>query len=235
MTRTQSLARAAGVGLALALIAPRTSPAQSTHRIVVTPWAGAYVPANKLARVGDNSSGNAGLGLEQRTGLALGANASYWFTDRAGVEVGGLYAFSDARSIPGSSGGMPGFPAAGNRDAWVLAGSAKLMLNILPITDRAALRFGVGPAVIRHDGNAYKADATGALSGLTDYGAALSLCSRLPVTDFISIRLRAEDYLYRSRIQYFHGTGGGANDIAFDARIQNDLVFSAGLQMVFWR
>lgn len=178
---TRILTRAAAVTLALACTLPTVLPGQTGHRIVVTPYAGAFVPTGKLARFGHNAPSNAGLGLQQRNGLALGANASYWFTDRTGIEVGGMYAFSDAKSLAGPGGGMPGFPAAGTRTAYVLAGSARLMLNILPISERTAVRFGIGPAVIRHDGTAYKADETGVLSGLTDYGAALSLCTKLPL------------------------------------------------------
>lgn len=232
---TRILTRAAAVTLALACTLPTVLPGQTGHRIVVTPYAGAFVPTGKLARFGHNAPSNAGLGLQQRNGLALGANASYWFTDRTGIEVGGMYAFSDAKSLAGPGGGMPGFPAAGTRTAYVLAGSARLMLNILPISERTAVRFGIGPAVIRHDGTAYKADETGVLSGLTDYGAALSLCTKLPLGNVVNVRLRAEDYIYRSEIRYFHGTGGGASDLVFDARTQHDLVFSAGLQMIIWR
>ncbi len=231
---TRTLTRIAAVTMAVACAVPTTLPAQNGRRIVITPYAGAFVPTGKLARFGHNAPANAGLGLRQQNGLALGANASYWFTDRTGIEIGGLYAFSDAKSLAGSAGGMPGFPSAGTRTAYVLAGSAKLMLNILPISDRTAVRFGIGPAVIRHDGSAYNADETGSLSGLTDYGAALSLCTKLPLGNVINIRLRAEDYLYRSRIRYYGGTAG-TGDLTFDTRTQNDLVFSAGLQMVFWR
>lgn len=232
MTGIRSPLVTAAAGLAIVALLPGRLDSQGTRRIVVTPYAGVFVPASKLAHL-QGGSANPGLGIRQQNALALGVNASYWFTDRAGVEVGGVYAFSDAKSLPGLSGGMPGFPSA-TENAYVLAGSAKLMLNLLPLSDRTALRLGVGPALIRRDGTAFKEDNHGSLTGLTDVGGAISLCTRLPITDLISVRVRAENYIYQTQLRYWDNTSA-SNDIVFDRKVQNDLIFSAGLQMVFWR
>jgi hypothetical protein len=113
----------------------------------------------------------------------------------------------------------------------VWLGSVKLMTQLLPSTSRFNLRFGVGPAVISHGGEAYKADSKGEMTGLTDLGAALSLCTRLPLTSSISLRLRAENYLYQAKLGYDDRIVR-SNDISFDSKLQNDLMFWVGLQLM---
>lgn len=228
MTTLRFTLLAAACGSLIAAL-PATTAAQA-NRIVVTPYVGAFIPAAEIAHL--SGTGNSGLRLTQENAVALGLNASYWFNDRTGVEFGGLYAFSDARVLHGQAGGLPGFGGP-TRDAYVLAGSAKLMFNLLPLSDRTALRFGVGPAVIRRDGRAYDATTSGVLTGLTDIGGAISLCTRLPLTDLVGVRIRVEDYIYRSKMRWVSSTP--AEVIEFDRRVQNDFIVSAGLQVAFWR
>jgi len=231
MTLTRSTLLAAA-GASLVFLVPVSTHGQASHRIVVTPYAGYFVPATKLAHL-DGGTVNPGLGIRQQNAPAVGLNASLWFNNRAGVEIGGLYAFSDAKSLPGLSGGMPGFPSPA-QNAHVLAASAKVMFNLLPLSDRTALRLGFGPALIHRNGSAFDADQHGVISGLTDVGGVISLCTRLPVTDLLSVRVRAENYIYPSKLRYIDAAGS-EGDIDFESRVQNDFVFSAGLQMVFWR
>ena len=87
---------------------------------------------------------------------------------------------------------------------------------------------GIGPALITRSGTAFSSSA-GKLTGLTDVGAAMSLCTRLSLTEKLGIRLRAEDYIYRSRLG-FESAVNAANNYQFEAKTQNDFVFSAGLQ-----
>lgn len=227
-TRSLLLATAAVFGL------PGTADAQAQRRIVVTPYAGVFVPTTKVAQFRSQLGGTDHVvGIRQQSALALGANASYWFSNLTGVEVGGAWAFSDARPRGGLSNDVPGsLPVT--ESARVLFASAKLMLNLIPFTERRALRVGVGPAVISHGGSAYDADQGGRFTNLTDFGGAVSLCSRIPMTDFLSVRLRAESYIYSSKFRFESATNPNDN-VEFASRIQNDFIFSAGLQMVFWR
>lgn len=234
MKATRSVLIAASILASLGMLAPDTSVAQD-RRIVVTPYAGAFVPAAKVAEVKSVAGGlTSVLGIQQQSALALGVNASYWFNDLAGIEVGGAWAFSDAKASLGLSGAVPGMSLAGNESARVIMGSAKLMVNLLPLSNRSALRLGVGPAIINRGGSAYEANADGDFSGLTSVGGAVSLCTRLPLTDFISLRIRAEDFMYSSKLR-FRDFDNPTETFSFGSRLQNDMVFSAGLQMVFWR
>ncbi len=233
MKNTRSVLITASVIASAAMLMPDTSAAQD-RRIVITPWAGAFVPATKVAQVKSVAGGVTSIhGIQQQSALALGLNASYWFTDLAGIEVGGAWAFSDAKASLGLGSAVPGMHFAGNESARVIVGSAKLMVNLLPLSDRTALRLGVGPAIISRGGSAYDADSHGEFTGLTSVGGAISLCTRLPLTDFISLRVRAEDFMYSSKLRFREA--GDPSAFSFGSRLQNDMVFSAGLQMVFWR
>lgn len=219
----------------VSLSAARTGQAQQPNRrIVVTPYAGVFVPGAKVAQFRSSAGGTDHVvGIRQQSALALGANASYWFSKLTGIEVGGAWAFSDARPTGSFSSEVPG-SLRGTESAYVLFASAKMMLNLLPFTENRALRFGFGPALIAHGGSAYDADAGGKFTDLTDLGAAVSLCTRIPIANFLSLRVRAEDFIYSSRFR-FQKPSSAIQDVQFANRVQNDFVFSAGLQMVFWR
>ena len=230
MRLSRSFLLAAGFVSSTGLLAS-TSGAQIANRIVVTPYAGVFMPSSRIAELKSDMGGiRSAIGIRQQNSLALGLNASYWFNGFAGVELGGAWAFSDARASLALSDQVSGFSFTGNESARVLMGSAKLMMNIIPLTERSALRLGVGPAIINRGGSAYKADDTGDFSGLTDIGGAISLCSRLPLTDFLSLRLRAEDYMYSSRLK-FRDFSTPTEVFSFGSKLQNDFIFSAGLQL----
>lgn len=208
--------------------------AQATRRIVFTPYAGVFAPSSRVAELKSDMGGvTSAIGIRQQNSLALGMNASYWFNGFAGVELGGAWAFSDARASLALANQVSGFSLTGNESARVIMGSAKLMVNLMPVSQRTALRLGVGPAIISRGGSAYKADDNGDFSGLTDIGGAISLCSRIPLTDFLSLRMRAENYMYSSRLKFRDFSTN--EEFSFSSKLQNDLIFSAGLQMVWWR
>lgn len=234
MRLSRSVLLAAGFVSSAGWLAAKAD-AQEMRRIVVTPYAGVFVPATRIAEIKSEVGGiRSVMGIRQQNALALGLNASYWFNGFAGVELGGAWAFSDSRASLGLSNQVPGFSLSGNESARILMGSAKLMVNIMPLTARSALRLGVGPAIISRGGSAYKADDNGDFSGLTDFGGAISLCSRLPLTNFLSLRVRAENYMYSSKLSY-RDFSGSTDEFSFGSKLQNDFIFSAGLQMVWWQ
>jgi hypothetical protein len=233
MKLSRSFLLAAGLMSSTGLMAASAN-AQTTRRFVVTPYAGVFVPATRVAELKPGLVGvQSAIGIRQQNALALGANASYWFNGFAGVELGGAWAFSDTRASFGLSSQVPGLSLSRNESARVLVGSAKLMVNLMPVTERSALRLGVGPAIISRGGSAYKADDNGDFSGLTDFGGAISLCSRIPMTDFLSLRLRAENYMYSSKLKFRDFSTN--EEFSFGSKLQNDFIFSAGVQMVWWR
>lgn len=208
--------------------------AQHVRRIVVTPYAGVFMPSAKVAELkANNAALPATLGIRHQSSLAMGVGASYWFNDFAGLELGGAWAFSDAIPSPGLAAEVPGLSTSRNESARVIMGSAKFMVNLFRLNQRSAVRLGVGPAIINRGGAAYDADSNGQFTGLTDVGGAVSLCTRLPLTDFLALRVRAENFMYSTRLAY--RSAAGPNEFRFQSGIQNDFIMSAGLQMVWHR
>ena len=216
------------------LLVPRAH-AQETTRIVITPYAGIFVPSARIAETPVDVGGELVLaGIRQQTSIASGLTAGYSFNNFAGLEVSGAWAFSEATGSTTLAEAAPGLSFPRHGSAHVVMGAVKLMINLLPLTDRAALRLGLGPAVISRGGSAFTANNAGEFGGLTDVGGAISLCSRLPLTDFLAIRLRAENYLYTSNLT-FRANSQPTGTFRFASQRQNDFMFSAGLQMVWWR
>lgn len=217
--------------LAVAALLPLSATAQGRGTWVFTPYAGVYVPANDLARLTAEPADLAGaFKVKHQNALALGGTASYWLTERAAVELGGAYAYSHLDGVPVS--GAPG--SARNERASVMMGSAKFMYALLPSTSDVQLRLGLGPAVVHRGGTAYKEEDGVDVRGLTDVGGAFSLCTRVPLTGRLALRLRAEDYVYRAQLK-FRDSADPLSGYSTDRRYQNDLIFSAGLQIRLYR
>lgn len=219
---------------AAALVAaPVVAGAQTIRKLVITPYAGVFAPTNDLARAVEAGGGTrARLDLKQKAALAIGGNASYWLTERTALEVGAAYAFSDARATTSLAGHGEHLSFTGTEDAYAVLGSAKFMVSLLPPRSPMSLRLGVGPAIIHRGGDAYDADEDGEITGLTDVGGAISLCTKVPITRSIALRLRGENFMYSSRLR-FKDPVDPADDFEFKSRFQNDLLFSAGLQLAF--
>lgn len=216
--------RASVVLAALAVTVP--AQGQGYGNWVFTPYIGAYVPTADLTRFNATDGSETLIGkIKHDNSVALGGNLSYWFAERMGVEFGGAYAWSHA-SITSDF-------VSFDDDAYILMGTAKMMFALLPPTGDMQLRFGVGPAIINRGGTAYEEDEEGKVRGLTNVGGAASLCTRIPLTSRLSLRLRAEDYIYQSRLS-FRDAAPGTN-VRYDRKMQNDLVLSAGLQIGFTR
>lgn len=214
-------------GLAVLLAAPPAT-AQLTGRMVITPYVGAYLPSNSIIKGAFVAPGTTvSLSARHDASLATGANVSYWMNERFAIEIGGLYSSSDVKGdgLINQSGAITAMTIQDHSHVWT--GSAKAMVQLLPPDSPLNLRFGAGPAVISRGGSAYKEDTDGKFTGLTDVGAALSLCTRVALTNSFSLRLRAEDYIYRSKLRF---ESPNASSLQFDGRMQNDFLLSFGLQ-----
>jgi len=218
--RTVRLARLATAVAALSL-APSLAPAQLAGKLVFTPYVGAYAPTTDLVRDTYVDQGTTvALNVKHQTAFASGLNASYWMTDRVAIEAGGLYSSSDMKQVS---------PEALSKHANIFAGSMKVMMQLLPPESGFNVRFGIGPAFITRGGSAYKSEIDGKITGLTDVGAAASLCTRLALTNTVGLRLRAEDYIYRAKMG-FESSVLASDSRQFASRTQHDVVLSAGLQ-----
>ena len=227
--RTAQLRRLASL-VAAVVIGPSLASAQLSGAVIVTPYVGVYTPTNDVARLGLGSGGTSvNIAAKHQSAAAFGANLSYWLNDRFGLEGGAVYSGSHLKSN-----GRIDEPAgttfeSNSEQAHVWLGSAKLMMQLMPTESDFNLRLGFGPAIISRGGSAYAADASGKVTGLTDVGAALSLCTRIPLMSNVAVRLRAEDYMYESKMHW--AATNPSEDINFKQRTQHDFIFSAGLQL----
>jgi hypothetical protein len=228
--RAHPFLRLASLAGAIAVV-PSLASAQLAGGVVVTPYIGAYTPTNQIARTGSTPQGaSLTVDAKHQAAAAFGANVSYWFTDRFAIEGGGVYTSSNLKSLTTINDPSVITSATQTRNAHVWLGSAKLMMQLLPVEDAFNLRFGIGPAIISRGGSAYNANSDGQITGLTDYGAAASLCTRISFTPNVAIRLRAEDYMYYSGMGW-RSAASPTENFAFDSRMQHDFIFSAGLQL----
>lgn len=226
--RTTLLPRLAGLAMAIAVI-PAITSAQLGGGLIVTPYVGLYAPANDVAKIDIGSSQlSARMSAKHQSAAAFGATASYWITDRFGMEFGGAYTGSGLHSSGTISETTDITSGSGTEHAHVWLGSAKMMMQLLPQTSDFNMRLGFGPAIISRGGSAYAADADGKVTGLTDLGAAISLCTRFNLTEKLGLRLRLEDYLYQSKLGW--RATNPAESFTFDPKMQHDFVVSGGLQ-----
>ena len=212
-------------------VVPAFASAQLAGRVVVTPYIGAYLPTDHVARIGRTPDGTTlTVDAKQQTAMAFGANVSYWLNDHLAIEGGSAYTASGLRSSVALD-EPAGVASAGQKEnAHVWLGSVKLMMQMLPDESAFNMRFGVGPAVISHGGSAYAGNADGKITGLTDYGAAISLCTRISLMEHVALRLRGENYMYYSKMGWKSNLDP-TKDFSFDSRMQHDFVLSAGLQL----
>ena len=220
---------AALVAIATAVAAPQAH-GQLAGKFVLTPYAGVFVPSGDLGRITMTEAGTSvAFSVRHQPALALGGTGSFWVTDRVAFEGGLVYAGSDLQSkgLLNETGTISSSSSKDHANVWL--GTAKLMVQLLPPESDYNVRLGFGPAVITHNGSAYE-DVNGKYTGLTSVGAAISLCSRLRLSDNFAVRLRAEDYVYQAKLG-FQSNVNPSDNIVLDERRQNDLVFSLGFQV----
>ncbi|HVX38548.1 MAG TPA: hypothetical protein VHB25_03160 [Gemmatimonadaceae bacterium] len=211
------------------VISPALALAQNpAGSVVVTPYVGVYSPSTDVMKEGVSAAGQSVTANgKHQASAAYGMNASYWITDRLGIELGGAYSSSQLKGTITQTGITP-VTITDHAHIWL--GSAKLMIQLLPPSTGANLRLGIGPAFVTRGGTAYSGDNTGSVTGLTDFGGAVSLCSKIPVTRNFGIRVRAEDYMYQAKLGW--NAVNANNSYTFNSRMQHDFVFSAGLQFM---
>ena len=219
-----------GALVAIILFASTSATAQTPKRVVFTPYVGYFVPTSDVTVFDDAIDGSRlTVQAKQRSSPAFGMNMSYWLSDRAALEIGGVYAFSDVRgAVTSAENGVPVTESLSD-NAYVMVGSAKLLMHLFPSSSNFNLRLGLGPAIIHRGGTAYSSDVDGEVTGLTNFGGAVSLCTRIPVSNLVGIRIRAEDLFYQTRLGLKSEVDG--IDFKFDRKTQHDLLFSAGVQL----
>jgi hypothetical protein len=220
--------------VALLLMSLSRSASAQTHEFVFTPLVGIYAPTTNVAK-STISDGQMSVtsSLRQRAAVIYGGTLSYWLNGRVAIEGSTLYSHSHLEaSMTAAEGGAP---IAGSRadDASLWLGTMKVLVQLRPPASGFNMRFGFGPAIITRGGPAYQSNTEGTPTGLTDVGAALSLCTRIPMTNKLSIRLRAEDYMYRAKLGWADLDPNSS--YMFGSGTNNDFVFSLGLQFMLNR
>lgn len=211
------------------VLSPALALAQgSAGSVVITPYVGVYSPSTDVMKEGVSAAGaTLTANGKHEAAAAYGLNASYWINDRFAIELGGAYSSSQLKGTISSTGTSP---LAVTDHAHIWLGSAKVMYQLLPPNSGANLRIGIGPAFVTRGGTAYSGDNTGSVTGLTDFGGVVSLCSKIPVTRNFGIRLRAEDYMYQAKLGW--NATNATESYTFNSRMQHDFVFSAGMQFM---
>jgi hypothetical protein len=211
--------------------APSAARSQKDNRVVFTPYVGVYAPSTDVFRFLLVQTGTTvSFTARHQPGAAAGASASVWLNDRLAIEAGGLYARSTVRAnlLMNQIGTVTSSRVDDESDVW--AGTLELLIQTLPPASGLNLRVGIGPALITRSGPAYRPVDEGKMSGLTDLGASLSLCTRVPLGHFADIRLRAEDLIYQAKQTWQSNSVVGA-ELKSDPKLQHDFVLSIGLQL----
>ena len=212
---------------------PSTALSQS-HEFVLTPLVGVYVPTSDIARstVSDGER-TVTSSLRQRPAVIYGGTLSYWLSGRVAIEGSTLYSSSRLEASVKSTerGAFIAESMADDASLWL--GTMKVLVQLRPPASGFNMRFGFGPAIITRGGAAYRSNAEGTPTGLTDVGAALSLCTRIPLTTKLSVRLRGEDYMYRGKLGWADLDPNSS--YMFGSGTNNDVVFSLGLQLMLNR
>jgi len=221
------------VAALLLMMPPRSASAQA-HEFVFTPLVGLYAPTGDIAKsTTSNGQTTVTSSLRHRAAVIYGATLSYWLNGRVAIEGSSLYSPSRlAASMTGAEGGAPIAESTTN-DASLWLGTMKVLVQLRPPASAFNMRFGFGPAIITRGGAAYRSNTEGTPTGLTDVGAAVSLCTRIPMTKKLSIRLRAEDYMYRANLGW--ADLDPSSSYMFGTGTNNDFVFSMGLQFMLDR
>src|SRR5512135_2154532 len=80
-------------------IAPSLVSAQLAGSVIVTPYVGAYLPTDHVARSGVTPAGvTVNVDAQHQSAALFGANVSYWFTNLFAIEGGGAFTESNLRS-----------------------------------------------------------------------------------------------------------------------------------------
>ncbi|MFN8581197.1 MAG: hypothetical protein U0163_09510 [Gemmatimonadaceae bacterium] len=217
---------------AFALIAAPVA-AQNAGRIVLTPFIGGYVPSGNVGTFETTEEGTTITSrAKHQSTFTIGGTGSYWLNDRWAIEAGVAYTPSDVKVSASAPLGGGAFGLSDSEHARIWMGSLRAMVNVMPATSSFRLRLGAGPAVINHGGKAYKTTTDQKMTGLTNYGGAFSLCTRIPLYRSLGIRLRAEDYVYQTNFKVNDRLDPTAS-FNLGRKTQNDVVLSAGLQIGF--
>jgi hypothetical protein len=171
----------AGLNLLFAL--PSAVAAQVSFEFL--PYAGIYLPTQKLLDHSTSSFCNCQVSLKQKARVALGGRLTMWCAEAAlGYSPSGV---STVGAQPPES------------SAHVITASARVLRQISPTGGSPWLRLGGGIGLVSRGGAAYSEASTGkpSVCGTTRFAGVVAAGAGLKFgRSGLALRLNAEDYLY---------------------------------------
>lgn len=191
---------AALVAVGILTTAPVAVAAQGSTALTL--FGGVYTPLGS-----DIDLGGVGGTVERNNSFAGGARLSFWGSNILGFEFSGAYSPAEVTIAGGT--------INEDRNLNIFFGSAKLMLGVSPKMSPVGFHVGAGPAVIRKG-----EDVTAQSESQTDFGLVVGAGVRIPFSTGLSLRVDAEDFIYK-------GEFGNSDET------RNDLLLTAGLSIGF--
>ena len=187
-------------GLILVFALPSAVAAQVTFEFV--PYAGVYLPTQKLLDHSLYWLCNCQLSLKQKAGVARGGRLTLWWTSHLGAEVTLGYSPTGLSTV----GAQP-------RDSsgHVITASVRVLRQISPTGGSPwLLRLGGGLGYVSRGGRAYTelSDGSPSVCGTSRFAGVVSAGTGFKFGRRLALRLDAEDYVYRSGL-YVHGEDPG--------------------------
>jgi hypothetical protein len=218
---------------------PPAVAAQVTVEFV--PYAGVYLPTQNLVDpVVPNPSGYSQASLKQKAAVARGGRLTVWWR-HLGVEASVGYSPSGVSTVGAY---------VGDSSAHVNTASVRALMRISPTGGSPWLRLGGGVGWVSRGGGAYSewgttltsVCGTSSRAGVVSAGAGFKFAG-----GWLTLRLDADDYLYRARL-YTYGESPGCDYYQSQCRsigqvcniiervtplnkFQDDLVLSVGLAL----
>src|SRR3989475_16039 len=217
------------------VLAVAAAPSAAQGRVEVTPFAGVYVPA---AHVIDISAfcpgGSCGEVLKQEIAPLFGARVTAWVRERLALDLSLTYSRTGVirhgllAEIP--TGVIVGpTPTDTSSTANITTGSARVLIGLMPRSERASFYVAAGLAFVAHGGEAYSR-----VIGNTGWGPERQPGGRWQLAPPPALRVGVADYVHQfsgtavtSPPAYSLGVVAGN----YSSGLQHDLVLSLGLSV----
>ena len=204
--------------LTLSLILALASPLAAQGRFGIGAFGGAFFATSDLI---DEVAEGVGI-LDQKTGFSFGGRLGWWPLERLGVEAEGGLAISDVRvRVPGEPEGSDG--------ANVYFGSVNLLYAIVkPPLEPLSVYISGGLGLIGRSGDAWSDDVIN-FQGLTDVAGVIGFGIRYGIARGVNLSADIRDYISSFKLE----VEGIDQELLPDAKLQNDLFITAGLELTF--
>lgn len=201
----------------IALLGGLASPTEAQVHVGLSAFAGGFVPVGELfesVRIG-GQTGPIVINVGQEPGAVIGGRLTLWLS-RLGIDAEAVYAFSNA-DLPQAL-----TDAGADDDAALFMGSLNLMYVLVQAPfSPLSIHISGGAGVIRRTGGFFDN-----FESTTDVAGVFGLGVRYGFSRLAYLRFDLRDYL-----SSFAPTT--RTDFQFDSKVQNDLIGTLALELVF--